>query len=288
MFSVLILTKNEESNLPDCIASLPWCDDIVVLDSYSEDATKELALRHGARFFERKFDDFGAQRNHALDAIPFKHPWVFHLDADERFNEELRAECDRVIARDEHSAYFVPNRIFFLGKWIRRSTQYPYPQVRLLKIGEISFVKSGHGQREDQAVRGVGHIHIGYDHFNFSKGLGEWVDKHNRYSDEEAAAATKLSAEPLALGDWLGGDSISRKRGLKQLHARLPLRWLFKFAYLYFWKRGFLDGYPGFAYCALQSYYDLLITLKIREMNCRSQPPLASPDAHCLEDGLRS
>ncbi|WP_035614003.1 glycosyltransferase family 2 protein [Haloferula sp. BvORR071] len=282
MFSLLILTKNEEANLPACIASAPWCDDIVVLDSFSDDSTKEIAIRHGARFFERKFDDFGAQRNHALDNIPFKHPWVFHLDADERFNEELREECEQVIARDEHSAYFVPNRIFFLGKWIPRSTQYPYPQVRLLKIGEVSFVKSGHGQREDRAARGIGHISIGYDHFNFSKGLGEWVEKHNRYSAEEAAAAFKFAKEPLALAGLWSGDPMERKRALKRLHSRLPLRWMFKFAYLYFWKRGFLDGYPGFAYCSLQAFYDLLITLKIQEM---SKSPAPSRSGVTAADG---
>lgn len=266
MFSILILTKNEEINLPACIASVAWCDDVVVLDSFSGDSTKQIAHEHGVRFFERKFDDFGAQRNHALDHIPFKHPWVFHLDADERFNDELRQECDRVIEKDEHSAYFVPNRILFLGRWIPRSTQYPYPQVRLLKVGEVSFVKSGHGQREDLAKRGVGHIVTGYDHFNFSKGIGEWVEKHNRYSAEEAAAALQLTTTPLSFSDLFGSNPMARNRALKQIHSRLPLRWLFKFAYLYIWKRGFLDGSPGFAYCALQAFYDLLISLKIREM----------------------
>ena len=109
---------------------------------------------------------------------------MFHLDADERFNEELRAECERVIEEDVHSAYFVPNKIIFLGKWIKHCTQYPYPQVRLLKIGEVRFMKAGHGQKEDTATRGVGHIHTAYDHYNFSKGIGEWLDKHNVYSSK--------------------------------------------------------------------------------------------------------
>ena len=118
--------------------------------------TCEMAEDMGARVFERPFDDFGAQRNYALDEIEFKHPWVFHLDADERFNEELRAECERVIEEDVHSAYFVPNKIIFLGKWIKHCTQYPYPQVRLLKIGEVRFMKAGHGQKEDTASVGWG------------------------------------------------------------------------------------------------------------------------------------
>lgn len=265
MFSILILTRNEEANLPECLASVAWCDDVVVLDSFSDDRTCELAKEGGARVFQRQFDDFGAQRNFALDEIEFKHPWVFHLDADERFNEELRLECERVIANNEHSAYFVPNRIFFLGKWIKHSTQYPYPQVRLLKVGEVRFAKAGHGQREDQAKRGVGHIQIAYDHFNFSKGVSDWVAKHNRYSSEEAAEMERLCSTPLDWSSLGSGDGMRRKRFLKQMHARMPGRWLVKFVYLYFVRFGLLDGYPGFAYCVLQGFYDFLISVKIRE-----------------------
>jgi hypothetical protein len=67
------------------------------------------------------------------------------------------------------------------------------------------------------------------------------------------------------LGDIVSGDSLARKRALKRLHARLPARWLFKFFYLYVWKSGFLDGYPGFAYCTLNGFYDFLICVKVRE-----------------------
>lgn len=282
-FSILILTKDEEVNLAACLRSVAWCDDVVVLDSLSVDRTREIARAGGARVYERPFDDFGAQRNHALDHIPFKHPWVFHLDADERFNEELQQECERVIARDEHSAYFVPNRIIFMGRWIRRCSRYPYPQVRLLKVGEVRFVKSGHGQREDRATRGVGHITVGYDHFNFSKGIGDWVEKHNRYSTGEAAALLASRSESVDWRGVLGGDSMRRRRSLKQLHARLPGRWLIKFGYLYVIRLGFLEGYPGLAYCLLQCFYDFLIAAKARELARgdadRHQPPDSSPTA---------
>jgi glycosyltransferase involved in cell wall biosynthesis len=265
MFSVLILTKDEAANLPACLASVAWCDDVVVLDSLSTDDTTSLAEAGGARVVQRKFDDFGSQRNFALQQISFKHPWVFHLDADERFNEALRIACEQVITRDEHSAYFVPNRIIFLGKWIKHSTQYPFPQVRLVKLGEVTFAKAGHGQREDQLARGVGHISVAYDHYNFSKGIRDWVAKHNHYSDEEATLALELHQSPLKFSECFSRDSMIRRRALKRLHSRMPLRWFVKFCYLYIVKLGFLDGYPGFAYCLLQGYYDFLITLKIRE-----------------------
>ena len=269
MFSILILTKNEEANIAACLDSVAWCDDVVVLDSHSSDATRDLAKARGARVFERAFDDFGTQRNHALDHIDFRHPWVFHLDADERFNDALRQECDGVIAKDKHSAYFVANRIIFLGRWIKHSSQYPYHQVRLVKRGEARFTKSGHGQKEDSALRGAGYLKTPYDHLNFSKGIADWVDRHNRYSTEEAAEASGLAAEPLRLADMVSGNSLARKRALKHLHARLPARWFFKFLYLYIAKGGFLDGYPGFAYCTLNGFYDFLISVKIREMEGR-------------------
>lgn len=266
MFSILILTKNEERNLASCLESVACCDDVVVLDSLSDDQTQNVAREWGARTFERVFDDFGSQRNYALDEIQFKYDWVFHLDADEHFNEELRKECERVISDDKHSAYFVPNRIFFLGKWIRRSTQYPYPQVRLLKVGEVRFAKAGHGQREDQVKRGVGNIEVAYDHFNFSKGIGEWIEKHNWYSTQEAQEFVKQREVKIDWRKIWKGSTVERRRVLKQIHGRIPGRWFLKFLYLYIWKRGFLDGYPGFVYCLLQGIYDFMITAKVSEI----------------------
>jgi glycosyltransferase involved in cell wall biosynthesis len=268
MFSILILTKNEERNIGACLDSVAWCNDVVVLDSYSTDCTRELAAASGARIFEREFDNFGAQRSYALDHIPFKNAWVFHLDADERFNDALRKECEEVIVKDERSAYFVANRIIFLGRWIKHSSQYPYHQVRLVKIGEARFAKAGHGQREEAPRRGVGYLRTPYDHLNFSKGIADWVERHNRYSSEEAAV---LREGPVPFRDLVASDALVRKRALKRLHASLPGRWLWKFFYLYILKRGFLDGYPGFAYCTLNAFYDFLITVKIEERAKRSK-----------------
>lgn len=266
-FSILVLTLNEGSNIEACLDSVAWSDDIVVLDSFSTDETVALAERKGARVFKRKFDDFGNQRNYALDEFDFKHRWVFHLDADERFNEELRAECERVTELDEKSAYFVPNRIIFLGKWIKHCTQYPYPQVRLIKRGEVRFAKSGHGQKEDQVERGVGHIHVAYDHYNFSKGIEDWIAKHNRYSSEEARLVADIQRRPFS--ECFLGDSMKRKRALKSYFVHMPWRPLLKFIYLYFYKLGFLDGSPGLAYCRLQMLYEFMIQLKIKELKRR-------------------
>ena len=264
MFSILILTFNESNNIDACLESVEWANDVVVLDSFSTDDTVAKAKAAGARVVQRAFDDFGSQRNFALDEIEFKHDWVFHLDADERFNSTLRSECGRVIQLNEKSAYFVPNRIIFLGKWIPHCTQYPYPQVRLVKRGEVRFAKAGHGQKEDAAQRGVGHISSPYDHFNFSKGIDDWIAKHNRYSSEEASLASQIKCRPVR--ELISRDSMTRKRALKSWFVRLPCRPWLKFLYLYVFKRGFLDGYPGLLYCRLQFIYETMIDIKQAEL----------------------
>ena len=263
-FSVLILTLDEEDNIAACLDSVSWCDDVVVLDSLSSDRTCTIAEEKGARVFQRKFDDFGGQRNYALDEIDFKYPWLFHLDADERFNSELRQECQKVISLDEKSAYFVPNRIVFLGHWIPRCTQYPYPQVRLIKRGEVRFAKAGHGQKEDAVKRGVGNIEIAYDHYNFSKGIEDWIAKHNRYSTEEARLTSEIVKRPIA--ECFSSDSMTRKRAWKSWFVGLPFRPQIKFIYLYFIKLGILEGYAGFVYCKLQMMYESMIAIKRLEL----------------------
>jgi glycosyltransferase involved in cell wall biosynthesis len=271
LFSILILSLNEETNLHACLDSISWCDDIVLLDSFSTDRTTDIARLRGIRVFQRRFDDFGHQRNYALREIRFKYRWVFHLDADERFNDSLRRECERVITLDCHSGYAVPNRIIFLGRWIKHCTQYPFPQVRLVRIGEMSFAKAGHGQGEENAIRGIGYIQTPFDHFNFSKGLSHWIYKHDQYSTEEARLAIAHRAQHVEWRQVFSADNLTRKRVLKHIQSRLPLRWLWKFAWLYIIRRGFLDGYPGFIYCILQTFYDLLICLKVQELDFMTQ-----------------
>jgi glycosyltransferase involved in cell wall biosynthesis len=148
MFSILILTGNEEINIRECLESVSWCDDVWVLDCGSKDRTVEIAKEMGANVITRPFDNFGNQRNFGIDTCKGKHEWVFDLDADERFTPELKAECEELIKRDEKSAYYVANKMMLMGKCIRRASQFPVYQMRFHKLGEIRFVAHGHGQRE--------------------------------------------------------------------------------------------------------------------------------------------
>ena len=264
-FSVLILTLDEEGNLPGCLESVAWCDDVVVLDSLSSDRTVEIARAAGAKVYQREFDDFAGQRNHALGNIKFKHRWVFHLDADERFTPRLRRECEKAIVRDERSGYLVPSKMMLEGRWLKRSGMYPSYQMRLMKLGEISFVQKGHGQREADAARGVGYLHEPYLHFSFSKGLREWSERHRRYARDEAEEALKESMPAVRiLTGMFSFDPIRRRRALKQLSFRLPARPLMRFAYMFLFRGGICDGWPGFRYCRLMAWYEKMISEHLR------------------------
>ena len=266
--SVLLLTLNEAANLPACLEALAWADDVVVLDSFSQDETVAVAERLGARVYQRAFDDFAGQRNYALDQIPFQHEWVLHLDADEIVTPALQAEMAAAVAAGRYDAWRVPSKMMFMGRWLRYSGLYPSYQVRLGHRDRFRFKQVGHGQREDLAPERVGTLTEPYLHYSFSKGLSDWVEKHNRYASAEAREAVRL----LATGggtDWAGllaREPTRRRRALKALSIRLPLRPLLRFLYMYLLRRGFLDGRAGLTYCRLLAIYEYLIVLKTREL----------------------
>ena len=249
MFSILILTYNEEKNLLECLDSIAWCDDIWVLDSGSTDRTVEIAKERGCHLLTRKFDNFGDQRNYAIDTATFKYPWVFDLDADERFTDALKEECEEMVRKDEKSAYYCSYKNIMWGKWLKYSTGYPVYQMRFHKLGEIRFVPFGHGQKEGPAVRGIGYLKEPYIHYNFSKGLKDWFSKHVEYGYREAL----LRIDQETKGVQFFGDERMRKRQrLKRMFYMLPCHTLVTFFYRYFFKLGFLDGVAGFRYALMR------------------------------------
>lgn len=266
-FSTLILTFNEEDNLHRCLSSLGACDDIVVLDSFSTDRTVAIAEAHNVRVVQRRFDSFAGQRNWAIDTVTFRHPWVLHLDADECVTPELAAEIAVVAKRDDKSAHLLANKLIFMGRWIRFASMYPFYQARLLRLGESRFTQSGHGQVLDHADRGVGVLRQPYIHHNFSRGLADWVDRHNRYSTDEARRILRdRKGFVSAISAWIrSGTNEERQQGLKRIADNVPCRPLVRFLYLYFCRLGFLDGRAGLDYCLLMSFYDYLVRLKVRE-----------------------
>jgi glycosyltransferase involved in cell wall biosynthesis len=286
--SVVILTYNEEPNLADCLRSCDWCDDVHVVDSGSTDQTGEIALRMGAHIHVNPFHSFGQQRNWSIDHVPHKHDWVFHLDADERFTPELVAQLREVVAgQPAEAGFYVPHKLIFMGRWLRRAEGgYPVYQMRFFHKNRMRFQDWGHGQREDTAGR-IGMLSKPYVHHNFSKGLEDWISKHNRYST--------LEARELLVGDSSGerarlwGNRIERRRFFKsRVWPKLPATWMLRFLWMYLVNGGFLDGPPGFHYCLLMSAYELWTTLKVKEMRLARKEQVPTPSALVLARRLES
>ena len=135
---------------------------------------------------EHAFASHGQQRTWMLENVPYRYDWAYILEADERMTPELFAECLGAIAQsDAPVAYYVAERVMFMGTWIRRSTQFPRYQLRLLRRGQVWFDDYGHTERE--VVDGpTGFLQETYPHYTCSKGLSRWIEKHNRYSTDEA------------------------------------------------------------------------------------------------------
>lgn len=264
MYSVVILTLNEERDLPKCLASIASCDDVVVLDSGSTDRTAEIARAAGARVFERKFDNFAGQRNHAQRQIPFRHPWVFHLDADETFTPELDAACRTAAARTDLDGFWIAPRMMFEGRWIPRCTDYPAWQARFVRAPQFEFVEVGHGQREAPAMR-LERLSANYLHDLSSGGVEEWLEKHRRYARAEARAHLASTGEQPLRG-LFAREPLVRRRALKRLSYSLPFRPALRFIYQYVLRRGFLDGAPGYRYCRLLARYEGYTNEEIRRL----------------------
>lgn len=275
MISVVILTMNEAANLPRCLDSIRWCDDILVLDSGSSDATVDIAKAAGARVMQRSFDSFAGQRNHAMEQGGLRHPWVLHLDADEVVRPELEHEL-RTIALSTEAAfpvYRIPARIIFRGRWLRHAGMYPAYQVRFGRREALRFVDHGHGQREVQPPEQVGTISAAFDHYNFSRGVNDWFARHLRYAKDEAHQARVERQAPLGIGDLLASDPTQRRRALKRIAGRLPFRPQLRFAYSYLLRGGFLDGRAGLQYARMLAIYQQFIDMNLAEARDAESPP---------------
>jgi glycosyltransferase involved in cell wall biosynthesis len=273
VYSAVILTLNEERALPGCLASLGECDDIVVLDSGSSDGTAGIAAAAGARVFTRPFDTFAGQRNHAQRAIEFRHPWVFHLDADERMTPPLDEECRRAEARAGLDGFRVAPRMMFEGRWIPHCTDYPAYQARFVRAPQFEFVQVGHGQRESPRMR-LANLRESYLHDLSIYGRDAWLAKHREYARAEAAALTGEN-DGVLWRPLFSPNPLVRRRALKRLSFTLPLRPALRFAYQYGLRGGFLDGGAGLRYCRLLARYEGFIAQEIEKLKAAAAP--ASP-----------
>jgi glycosyltransferase involved in cell wall biosynthesis len=268
MVSVLILTLNESTNIQACLDSVSWCDDIIVLDSASTDNTCMIAKGLKAQVIIRPFDNWSTHQNWAIENIRFKHDWVLYIDADERVTSELRSEIESILKiKPKEVAFFLGRKNIFYGKWIKHA----FPPSMIMRLFRPSKVRFDRLVNPVPIISGPhGYLKNNLIHFNFSKGLEEWFSKHNQYSTLEATEGLKLLKQPLKLSLLFSRDRYWRRMALKSLFFRVPFRPAIKFLIMYFLKFGFLDGKDGLEYCIMQTMYEQMIVLKMREQRAQA------------------
>jgi glycosyltransferase involved in cell wall biosynthesis len=272
--AVILLSYNSEDTLGATLASAGRVsNEIFVVDSFSNDRTVELARNFGATVVQHEFEHYGAQRNWAIDNLPISKPWQLHLDADEVMDGQLVAAVLALPNEPEHSGYFLPRYLRFLGRLLRHGGMSPTWHLRLFRTGT--------GRCEDRM----------YDqHFLLTHGtsgklqgamiddirmpLTEWIARHNRWSDGEVAELCSLETScrvtPKAIG-----NPAERKRYLRQKYDRMPLfvRAFALFIYRYFFRLGFLDGTEGLIFWVLQTFwFRFLVDAKIWEQRHSDRP----------------
>jgi glycosyltransferase involved in cell wall biosynthesis len=242
--SAVIITFNEEKRLEPALKSLAGLvSEIVVVDSFSTDSTVKLAKKYTNKVFQRKWTDYSDQKNYANTHASF--PWILSLDADERISPELREEILEIKKEEpEYDGFLIPRQVYYLGKWIRHSGWYPDRKLRLFRKDKARW--EGEYVHERLVIEGKiqklsGSIH----HFTY-RNISEHLDRINKFSE-------------------LGAQKLYAK-GKKCRWHHLVFMPFFRFVKSFFWRAGFLDGYPGFIVSVLNGYSIFLRYAKLREI----------------------
>lgn len=268
MVSVLILTKNEQKDLPGCLASVAWCDDIHVFDSYSDDKTLEIATEAGATISQRKFDNWSTHQNWGLANIKFKYDWVLYIDADERVSDSLReAILQSNLSDSKDVAFEIQRRDFaWNGRWLKHAQMSPF-YLRLFRPDKMQYERLVNPVSIPDGP--VGKVSGYLDHYPFSKGFKFWIQRHLGYADMEALTrfADIGKGVSFSLKKAIFSSDFTEKRyHQKGLFYSLPGRPFIKWFYMVIIRRAFLDGSAGVTYATLQSIYEYFIVLKTKEL----------------------
>ncbi len=262
MITAVVLTKNEQMNLPRCLASIPWSGTVVV-DSGSIDKTVEVAREYGARVAVHKQDgpfNIAEQRNWVLEFGGVDSEWVLFLDADEELTAEVITAIEEACKlADRYDAFNLTPKYLFWGRWLKRTQGYPNWHGRLVKVIRAPF--QGGVWEHFRADLRVGRILQPYNSYGFSKGLSDWIERHDRYSSWDAERITAY----LDTGD-IRDLRTERKLRLRRVAARLwPARPLARFIHMYLLRLGFTEGMPGFVFSVLYMFYEFMTVCKIIE-----------------------
>ena len=275
--SVLIPGKNEAANLPRCLASVSWADEIWLVDSQSTDGSVPIAEAAGAKVVQFHYNGgWPKKKNWALENLPFRNEWVFILDADEVLPPQAEAELGAIAADPTHAAngYWINRRFMFMGQWLRHA-DYPNWNLRFFRhrLGRYEQIVEGDTGSGDNEVHEhvivqgtTGRLKSEMDHYAFPS-VEVFVEKHNRYSNWEARAALAARSG----GSRLQMGAVGWRRRLKEIVRSLPGRPTLRFCYVYLWQRGFLDGRAGYYFARLHAMYELLSVVKTQELLARER-----------------
>jgi len=285
--SILILTYNEESNLPACLNSLSSLDaEIFIVDSHSTDATVEIAKRYGANVYPHDFTNQARQVNWAIENLPMRGDWVLRLDADERLTPQLSIELSSVLTgiREGVNGLYCRRRVLFMGRWIRHGGYYPTWLLRVWRRGKA--VCEERWMDEHMILTGGRpESLLGDISEDNRKDLSWWISKHNSYATREMIEFFRQAGGLFVNGKKIEGTFLDtqekRKRWLKNsVYNRLPLffRPFMYFLYRYFLRFGFLDGREGLVFHFLQGFwYRFLVDAKIYEFKIRARKEGKTP-----------
>lgn len=275
--TVIIPVRNEEKNIRECLESVQFCDQVLVIDSGSTDQTEAICNELGAEFV--RFDYKGGwpkKRQWAMENLDIKNPWTLLLDADERITDVLQKEMiDISLSDTKISGYFLTLNLVFLGKVLKHGAN---------GLQKMSFFKTGKGNYEmrledqDSSMADMEiHEHVIVEgetsycknyviHHNYNT-MDRYIDKHNEYSNWESVIYFKhfYENDNVAKTEENLGKQAKFRRKIKYLFFKMPFTPLLYFMHLYIFKLGFLDGKQGFIYCAFQAIQIFHIKVKVFE-----------------------
>jgi glycosyltransferase involved in cell wall biosynthesis len=276
--TVIIPTRNEERNIRATVASVvDWANQVIVYDSCSDDRTVEIARELGVEIVQRRFDNFAAHKNWALDNLPIRNDWVLFLDADERITRKLSEEIVTTLESQQYcNGYYVARKNYFQGRWTRHAGMYPDWQLRLFRRDSGRY--ENRLVHEHVILKGqAGYLRNPLEHNDF-KGLDRWFERHNVYTSMEAQEIVRLrqTLPGSRIKTRLLARGPERTRLIKELAYRyLPCRAALVFVWMYLLRGGFLDGRVGLRYCLLKAFVDYQTSLKVIELKSAATLPAA-------------
>jgi len=255
--SVVILTKNEERNIEECIQSVVgWADEIIVVDDESTDRTVEIAKSLGAKIFARKMDIEGRHRNWAYQQA--KNDWILSLDADERVTEDLKKEIEKILNPVcEYSAFTIPRRNYIGDYWVKWGGLYPSPQIKLFRKDKFKWEEVEVHPRALLDGK-CGHLKNDIIHYTYQN-WEDFLNKLNKQTTLEAIKWYKLSLT----------DPKKARRKMNFIH--MLWRMGDRFLRSYIRKKGYRDGYVGFMVAFFASLYQIISWAKYVELKKRNK-----------------